>query len=282
MVGIQELLIIKQRAAGGAPRGKRPAVRPVRRPVDSVQYGGQRFCQRMHPAPGADNAVLRLRVLLPLRRSLVFLRDARHLRPGGPVAPVGILCQHAVGRQQRFIRILIHILAVRAAARPVHQPGRFKRRRIVDRHRRIDRLCDLAGHRLVFVGGHVSVQRKDDTKARRPGPVLARRIHRVAAPEPFHPAQKIFRTSRRDVVGVQCHPVPFGDMSGAAFPSFQHAEHISSDVFQLVLLRFRQPQIGLQRFRAAYRRFQPAVEILKAHALQRPMGCPARTRRRYL
>ena len=61
-------------------------------------------------------------------------------------------------------------------------------------------------------------------------------------------------------------------MTCTAFSTLQHAKDIAADVFQLILLRFRHPQISVQCFRAAHRCFQPAIKIFQVHSLQRPVS----------
>ena len=156
----------------------------------------------MHSAPRADDTVLRLRVLLPLRRSPIFLCDSRHLRPRGPVLPVGVFFQNTVGVKHRFVSVPVHILAVSTTARPVHQSGRLEGRRVVDRHGRIDNFCNFTRHWFILVCGHAAIQRQYNPQPWSPRPVFSRGIDHIATAQRFHTPQDILRSTRRYIVGV--------------------------------------------------------------------------------
>ena len=78
------------------------------------------------PAERADNALFLGGIALFCRQLARRVFAAGNLRPLRHVLPVGVHSQNAVFAEKRFILIAEHIIAVCAAAWPVHQARRFK------------------------------------------------------------------------------------------------------------------------------------------------------------
>ena len=160
----EKTILIGHGAAGGTAAGKGEATGDVARCVHVRQELIYSLIYVVCLTESADDAGFLQRVLLAAgfgrQRFLIPRVDG----PLAAIAPVGILSQDAVRIQQRRVGMFTDILAVAAAAGPVHEPGRFERRPVGPFH--ADPRRQHAADRLVFVRGDGACQRQQHPQAR--------------------------------------------------------------------------------------------------------------------
>ena len=176
VVGVEELAVLVHDRAAAAASGRVGVARLPARQLAWYVHAGQEALDGgvdvERPAELADDTGLGLRVALPSglaqHHGRLLLADRPQARVP-PCAPGPVLCQHAVGVEDRAVLLAEHVLPVLRAARPVHQPLRLVGRwiHLLD----VDPLGHLACHGRVFLRGHGSAQRNDPAQARRFGRV---------------------------------------------------------------------------------------------------------------
>ena len=140
-------------------------------------------------------------------------------------------------------------MAVRAAGRPVHEPGHLKGGGVHQLHAYV--VGHLAGQGLILIRRHRAVQRQQDTQTGSGGAVLAGGVDAIAAPQGLHPAEHILSAPGGDVVQVQRDDVTPGHIVGVASRPGEGARHKASNILEVILRGFFHIQIFSQGLRAS-------------------------------
>ena len=162
MVRVCEFVIVENQSGCAGALGVGVSVLAVRWRINLRQELVYCFLDCVSPAESADQTFLFQRVLL-----LCLEAFAQFLFPGGNrpffhVLPVVVLCEDFVRIQQLSVLDFELILAVLAAAGPVHQLGDPEGRIIEPFH--FDVLCDLAGYCLVLIRRNIPAEWDDQSQ----------------------------------------------------------------------------------------------------------------------
>ena len=245
---------------------------PSRHGVHSLVNMGQEYVHCavdvISAAECAYNAVFGKGIALPHGKfGVVFF--AHSLRPFGDIVPVLIRCQHPVHGQHPFVLIGINILAVCAAAGPVHKPRYLKRGRVGKLH--ADIFSHAAGYGFVFVCGRRAIKRDQNAQARGSGGVLAGAVYAVTASQPLHAPQNVLRAAWGYGVKVKRYNVPAGHCARLAACSCKGAGHIPAYVFAVVLFGLAQREVFLHGFRTPRRYAELFVQFGQQQGLRLPV-----------
>ena len=170
---------------------------------------------------------------------------------------------------ERLVIYLVYILAVAAAAWPVHEPVRFKRGRVTKFNPQKRR--QFPGRRLILVCRCRPVHRYDDTQPRRIPAVFPGAVHGRGAPQSAHTPQDVIRLPRGYIVQVQCEQVPALHVVLLPAVPLQGAAYESAYVLKFILLRLWESKVLLQRLVSPYRGAELLCEFGPHHGASRPL-----------
>lgn len=106
--------------------------------------------------------------------------------------------------------------------------------------------------------------------------MLSRGINRIPAAKGIHSAKHIVGAACGNMVKVEGQHVAAVDGIAFTAPAVMYdAAHKPADIFQVVLLRFREFQVSDKGFSAACRDAQALDQLRPIEGLQRPAGCIA-------
>ena len=138
----------------------------IHRRVDAIEIGVHRAVDVVCPAERAHHASLAEWVALLHRQFLIGVVCTGDLRPLRDVAPVPVLFVHHIQQTVCVEHLLVaegeDVLAVLAAARPVHQPRGLERGRV--RELNADADSHIPGQRLVLICRDRAVERQQNTQ----------------------------------------------------------------------------------------------------------------------
>ena len=269
MVAVEELpSVVDHRAAHSGALRVGVAPRRRRGQVGSRQELRDRGRYVVRAAEGADPALLLHRILLLVHSALQDRVLGAPLRPRTDIVPVRIQREHALYAKHRPVPGLEHVLAVRTARWPVHQPAGLVRGRVGSLY--AYHLGELTRHRLILLRRHRPVRRNDDAQPRGACVVLRRRVHRRRHAQGVNSAAEELRLPRLDVVEVKRHQIAPGNVRGLASATTQRAAHESAHVLQIGLLRLRLTHVLSQGDRVPDRRLKSGEEVRPAHVRLSP------------
>ena len=139
----------------------------IHRRIDTIKVGVHCAVDVVCPAERAHHAAFAQWVALLHRQFLIGVVCAGDLRPLRDIAPVPVLLIHQFQQAVRGEHLLISegedILAVFAAARPVHQPCGLKRGRVCKLH--ADERCHIPCQRLILICRDRAVKGQQNTQS---------------------------------------------------------------------------------------------------------------------
>ena len=269
MVAVQELpALVEDRPAHRAPLHIREPARVGAGLIDAryeLRHGllnGEGFAECPY------NPLLRNRVALLPRRPVAHLCRARHFRPFRHIPPVSVVPQHPAAGKEGLVAICEDILAVTAAAGPVHQPDRLECCRVENLHP--DEACRLPGYGLILVSGARRIQGDDDAQPRRGALMLPRGIDGIGAPQRIHRVQHLLGAPRLNGVRIQRDKVALPGVLVFAARPFQRAPYKPADVLQGVLFRPGEGFVLPQAFLRPHGLRKPLHEVRPVQFLPNP------------
>ena len=270
MMGVQEQAAVIYDGAAGclasgvgvAPRCGRLIIHPRYEPL-------HRLHDAVRPAECAYDTPFCRGVLLLGQPAPLHCLRSWHLGPLGDVLPVPVHPQQPVQAAERLVIYLVYILAVAAAAWPVHEPVRFKRGRVTKFNPQKRR--QFPGRRLILVCRCRPVHRYDDTQPRRIPAVFPGAVHGCGAPQSAHAPQDVICLPRGYIVQVQCEQVPTLHVVLLPAVPLQDAAYESAYVLKFILLRLWESKVLLQRLVSPYRGAELLCELGPHHGASRPL-----------